>query len=340
MLLVIGDSHSVIWGGKLVLSDKDHRSLFPNISIHYLGAPLAYNLIVDTDGSVAPGKWGMEVLSRVKDAEGVTAVCLCFGEIDVRMRAVKTALENGISLTESVQRIADRLVAFCDLLRRERTHPIFVAAPIPSPYGKAWDSYFPSYGSEKERNEATRLFAQYLSAKSRELKSFHVISIFDRLVDCTLKTRSEFYADDIHLNTLGLNLLVDEFRRVVREQNLPLIDYWDQGGILGDASVRAGYDGSNEHRPDRYRLWGVPSDAQIARPQIRRALHVALSGGLNTQSHAVDSRVRDCRVARSPGLYGGVSKGLLLPFPASRTRCLDQRGYGRRQGDVKSLLRP
>jgi hypothetical protein len=228
----------VIWGGRLVLSDKDYyRSLFPNIAIHYLGAPLAYNLIID-DGSVAPGKWGIEVLSRVKDAKGVTAVCLCFGEIDIRTRAVKMALESGISLTESVQRIADRLVAFCDLLRKECPHPIFVAAPIPSPHGKAWDSLFPSYGSEKERNQATRLFAQYLQAKSRELKSFHVISVFDRLVDCTLKTRSEFYADEIHLNTMGLDLIVEEFRRVVREQSLPLVDYWDPGGILGEPSAR------------------------------------------------------------------------------------------------------
>ena len=115
MLLVIGDSHSVIWGGKLVLSDKDHGSLFPNIAIHYLGAPLAYNLIDDTDGAVSAGKWGIEVLNRVRDTAGVTAVCLCFGEIDVRMRAVKNALENGISLAASVQRIADRMVAFCDL---------------------------------------------------------------------------------------------------------------------------------------------------------------------------------------------------------------------------------
>lgn len=238
MLLVIGDSHSVIWGGRLVLSDKDRRSLFPDVAVHYLGAPLAYNLIADTVGAVAPGKWGIEVLKRVKEAEGTTALCLCFGEIDVRTRAVKTALEEGIPLKDSVERIAARLVAFCGFLRREVTHPIFVAAPIPSPHGKAWDSYFPSYGSEKERNEATRLFARYLSAKSRELKTFQVISIFDRLVDCTLKTRSEFYADDIHLNTLGLDLVVDEFRRVVRETSLPLADFWDPGSMLGDETIR------------------------------------------------------------------------------------------------------
>ena len=76
---------------------------------------------------------------------------------------------------------------------------------------------FPVLWVRKERNEATRLFARYLSAKSRELKSFHVISIFDRLVDPTLKTREQFYADDIHLNTLGLDLVADEFRRVVHE---------------------------------------------------------------------------------------------------------------------------
>lgn len=239
MLLVIGDSHSVIWGGKLVLSDKDHRSLFPNISIQYLGAPLAYNLIAETNGVIVPGKWGVEVLNRVKAAQGVTAVCVCFGEIDIRTRAVKTAFESGISLIESVQRIADRLVVFCDLLRRECTYPIFVAAPIPyASQGRAWSPSFPAYGSERERNWATRRFAEYLSARSRELNTFHVVSIVDQLLDCTLQTRRELYADEIHLNTRGLDLLVAEFQRIVRENVLPLADFWDPNGVIGDASSR------------------------------------------------------------------------------------------------------
>jgi hypothetical protein len=246
------------------------------------------------------------VLSRVKDAKGTTAVCLCFGEIDIRMRAVKTALESGISLTESVQRIAGRLVAFCELLRKECAHPIFVAAPIPSPHGKAWDSHFPSYGSEKERNEATRLFGQYLSAKSRELKSFHVISVFDRLVDCTLKTRSEFYADDIHLNTLGLDLIVGEFRRVAREQALPLVDYWDQDGILGDASVRDvskeiafkldSTDQTNTVLIDigygAFPLTLKLLDLKFDAPRLR----LSLSGGLSTKRMAL---IREYEVVRS-----------------------------------------
>ena len=72
----------------------------------------------------------------------------------------------------------------------------------------------------------------YLSAKSRELGSFHVVSVFDQLVDSTLRARTEFFADKIHLNTKGLDLLIAEFRRIVREHDLPLIDFWDPASLL------------------------------------------------------------------------------------------------------------
>jgi hypothetical protein len=151
------------------------------------------------------------------------------GEIDLRTWAVKIAIERGITLAESVARIADRVVAFCALLRKECAHPIFFAAPTPTPHGRSWNTVFPSYGSEAERNAATWMFADYLSGKSRESKSFHVISIFDRLVDSKLKARSEFFADQVHLNFKGLDLLIGEFRRIVHEENLPVMDYWPAG---------------------------------------------------------------------------------------------------------------
>ena len=144
-------------------------------------------------------------------------------------------------------------------------------------------------------------------AKSRELKSFHVISIFDRLVDYTLKTRSEFYADNIHLNTQGFDLVVDEFRRIVREQNLRLIDYWDQGGILGDATVVDiskevvfKIDSKNQTNtvlidigygafPRTLKLLGLKFDA----PRLR----VSLSGGLSTDGMAA---IREYEVVPLP----------------------------------------
>ena len=239
MLLVIGDSHAVIWGGRLIVRESDSRSLFPNISIRYLGAPLAYNLVTETESGMVPGKWGIEVLKHVRETPGVTAVCLSFGEIDMRTRAVKVAMDTGISLADSVAQIARRLAAFCALLKKEFAHPIFVAAAVPTTHGNSWDSNYPAYGSERERNAVTRMFAEQLSvASSRDQKSFHVVSVFDQLVDSTLRARTEFFADKIHLNTKGLDLLIAEFRRIVRAHDLPLVDYWDPAGLLGDAGLR------------------------------------------------------------------------------------------------------
>lgn len=238
MLLVIGDSHAVIWGGRLIVRESDSRSLFPHISIRYLGAPLAYNLVAEAGSGFVPGKWGIEVLKHVRETSGATALCLSFGEIDVRTRAVKVAMETGRPLQESVAQIAGRLVAFCDLLAKETAHPIFIAAPVPTTHGDSWDSNYPAYGSERERNAATRMFVDYIAAKSREAGSFHVVSVFDQLVDSTLRARTEFFADKIHLNTKGLDLLIAEFRRIVRERSLPLIDFWDAAGLLSDASSR------------------------------------------------------------------------------------------------------
>jgi hypothetical protein len=238
MLLVIGDSHAVIWGGRLIVRESESRSLFPNLSIRYLGAPLAYNLVVETKTGFGPGKWGAEVLKQVRQTPGTTAICLSFGEIDLRTRAVKVAMDTGIPLAASVAQIADRLIVFCRLLKDEFAHPIFVAAPVPTMHGGSWDSIYPAYGSERERNAATRMFVDYLSAKSGELRSFHVVSVFDQLVDSTLRARTEFFADTIHLNTKGLDLLIAEFRRIVRERDLPLIDFWDPASLLSESSLR------------------------------------------------------------------------------------------------------
>ena len=279
MLLVIGDSHAVIWGGRLIVRESDSRSLFPNISIRYLGAPLAYNLIAETDSGMVPGKWGVEVLKHVRETPNATAVCLSFGEIDMRTRAVKVAMDTGISLAESVAQIANRLTAFCTLLKKEFAHPIFVAAPVPTTHGDSWDSNYPAYGSERERNAVTRMFADQLSAGSRDRGSFHVVSVFDQLVDSTLRAKTEFFADKIHLNTKGLDLLIAEFRRIVREHDLPLVDYWDPAGLLSDASVERDFKGNrsqrrsprpNERHPARLGLRDVPPSAE-AGAQIRPA---------------------------------------------------------------------
>ena len=168
MLLVIGDLHAVIWGGRLIVREADSRSLFPNISIRYLGAPLGYNLIAETEAGFVPGKWGIEVLKHVRETPDVTAICLSFGEIDVRTRAVKVALDTGRPLKDLVADIGNRLAAFCDLLRKETAHPIFVAAPVPTTHG---DSGIRTIRpTDRRENETRRHACSWTTSRRRARK--------------------------------------------------------------------------------------------------------------------------------------------------------------------------
>jgi hypothetical protein len=302
MLLVIGDSHAVIWGGRLITREPDSRSLFPNISIGYLGAPLAYNLVAETETGFVAGKWGIEVLKQVRETPGVTAICLSFGEIDVRTRAVKVAMDTGISLAESVVRIADRLIAFCGLLKDEFAVPVFVAAPVPTTHGDSWDSNYPAYGSERERNAATRLFVDYLLAKGREARSFYVVSVFNQLVDSTLRARTEFFADKIHLNAKGLDLLIAEFRRIVRERDLPLIDFWDPTGLLSDASLRE-----------------ISKEISLNLETQGQTNAIQLDLGYGTFPRRLELQLKFDRPRLSFTLSGGLSKQRLAPIGTYET---------------------
>lgn len=124
MLLVIGDSHSVIWGGKLVNKDTSSQSNFPLVKVHHLGPRLAFNLLSD-DGGLA--KWGVETYSVIQKYPDISALCLSFGEIDIRTQSVKRAVLEGISLKESANRIADIVFRFIIKLRQEFDFPIFVS---------------------------------------------------------------------------------------------------------------------------------------------------------------------------------------------------------------------
>ena len=237
MLLVIGDLHAVIWGGRLIVREADSRSLFPNISIRYLGAPLGYNLIAETEAGFVPGKWGIEVLKHVRETPDVTAICLSFGEIDMRTRAVKVALDTGIS-ARGLGR-GHREPPGCVLRSPQKG----IRAPDlrsgAGPHHPRRLLGFELSGlriGERTKRGDTPVRGR-LSAKSKETGSFHVVSVFDQLVDSTLRARTEFFADKIHLNTKGLDLLIAEFRRIVREHDLPLIDFWDPAGLLSDASA-------------------------------------------------------------------------------------------------------
>jgi hypothetical protein len=223
-LLVLGDSHAIIWSGCLV-GKEEILPRFPHVDVNRLGPALAYNL-VDDNGSY--GKWGRiaQALVDIEKSQSA-AIMLSFGEIDCRTQIVRRANEESISLSDSAKRVADRYIIFLRLLRPSCTQPLFVWGPIASAAGDdEINPELPSVGTQAQRNQATLLFTHHLHAGCSTLPGVYLISIFDLLVTPELATRTQFYAGDHHLNHAGLALGVHALRRVIEHNQLQLPDFF------------------------------------------------------------------------------------------------------------------
>jgi hypothetical protein len=203
MLHIIGDSHSRIWSGK-TFQQFNGESLFPNITVHHIGAPLAYNLIAGN----TVGKWGRQVLDILKTSPNLSAIGLSFGEIDIRTQSFKRSKEEEIHLKYATEKIAERLIIFCKILRQHYCLPIFIISPIAS--GEKAEN---SVGSPFIRNLATLYFDNYLRNKHKDISNAYLITIFDDLVTPQLETQTQYYCDNVHINLDGLKLFQEKFAK-------------------------------------------------------------------------------------------------------------------------------
>jgi hypothetical protein len=204
MLHVIGDSHSRIWSGK-TFNEFDGNSLFTQIKIHHIGAPLAYNLISE-DGI---GKWGKAVIEII-EKEKPSAVCLSFGEIDIRNQICKRRAN--IGLRASTELVAKRVLEFCYFLKGYNI-PIFISGVVAS--GPNAENHV---GEPITRNRASIYFDTYIKLYARE--GVYLISIVNYLINTKLETKTQFYCDNVHLNLDGFQILKNEFSKVCLDNNL------------------------------------------------------------------------------------------------------------------------
>lgn len=183
MLLVFGDSHSLVWQNE------------PNACVRHLGAALAYNLL-DDKGCL--GKWGLRVFAEIEDElrEGtkISLIMLSFGEIDIRTR---------IKTDEDIDLVSGRLFAFAEKLFANFKTKVIIYAPIATTWILETNSDWPIQGTEEERNDLTVKFSNKLKEKQNE--NVGVVSICESLM-CGRKTRREFYCDDHHLNLDGFKI--------------------------------------------------------------------------------------------------------------------------------------
>lgn len=229
-LLILGDSHSVIWEGNNVLK-RAPLSRFNNVHVHHLGAALAFNLLEGPEDEL--GKWGREIFSIVEknineNPKCITAIMLCFGEIDIRTQVIKRAANSKQTIESAVNDIVHRLNRFSEKLFNSFNIPVILWEPVATSGIKAfiYNPDFPAIGTETERNMATVRFARIsrsLAEISREKGiSIYSFGIAEQLMSF-YETKADFFEDGCHLNLKGLEVAVTSLNALCTENQLPPI---------------------------------------------------------------------------------------------------------------------
>ena len=220
-IFVIGDSHSVFFSGQDFLSYKKLKcgittgcQSMPTFKNYHLGAVLAYNAMKEnsTTNTLNKTKFLLEK-GYIKKGDRVV---LSFGEIDIRVHLFKRVQkdENGEyniqSMNNEIDLILNKYLEYIKMLQNEGLKVIIWGAVASQNDSVPKDFLLPSIGSEQNRNLATKIFNENLEKLSKE-NGFIFCSIFNKLVDDKLNTKTQYYVDGYHLGTKALPLMIEEF---------------------------------------------------------------------------------------------------------------------------------
>ena len=203
MIHVVGDSHVMVFSGKEHIPDEiDYRGFLPFFRTYRLGPYTAYNSakLRNLIESIIVQKVGPD-----------DSVMLCFGEIDCRVHLIKQSETQGRPLEDVVAECVNRYSQLFDIKEKYGTRLLVWNVPASSVEDVDSGEYS-TYGTCRQRNEATRLFNQLLEGECRK-REITFVSIFDHLIDEDGLTRAEYYADAIHLSQRAMPLIVDVLRK-------------------------------------------------------------------------------------------------------------------------------
>lgn len=233
-IVVIGDSHSLIWGGNLALETLTSRrynpkSKFENVDVFWLGPALAYNLMGENNKL---GKWGLKIFEKIGlllETNKIGYVILSFGEIDIRCHVVKQSLFLNSSIEKVVEDLTNRLLKFAEIFYSKFGLPLLIWDPIATV--TQFYEMHPTFGSEKERNYATELFSNFLIQKTAILRKknskIYSFGIFNQTTT-NYVSHNEFKEDGLHLNLKGLKLGIEALECLSKNENLDCYKYFQR----------------------------------------------------------------------------------------------------------------
>lgn len=208
----IGDSHASFFSGTDIIQPMwpDYSSNRISFFRSYrLGAVLAYSLHKLETTSRGREKL-FELLGTIPKH---SRILLSFGEIDCRVHLVKQAEKQRLPLESVVKACVEKYVdVACEI--RDMEYEVIVWGVIPSTTsGNIGQSEYIEYGTDEQRNTATKMFNAHLCALALK-KNIHYLSIFDQLVDREGKTKFYYYIDKIHLSQRAMPLAMKRLQGI------------------------------------------------------------------------------------------------------------------------------
>jgi hypothetical protein len=210
MIHCIGDSHSSVFSGEEKMQDvwpersNDTTQYFRSYRI---GPATAYNLstkiyIID------------DIINHVGISKEKDIILLCFGEVDVRAHLIKQANIQNKSFDEVCEECVDNYIKGIKILKNKGFN-IAVWGVIAS-FNESVKNYIgPSFGTNLERNQVTKIFNNLLNER---LKNFNIpfVSIFEEMLNPD-GTTNPIYLDDwedchIHLSQRAMPLIMSAFK--------------------------------------------------------------------------------------------------------------------------------
>lgn len=218
--VLIGDSHVNVFSGNenLTLLSIGHgvnicpdNGNKPFTALH-LGPCLAYNSqkYNTTNKFIEKYEW---LTSCFLDHDDIIIISL--GEIDMRAHVYKEVQKQGCTYEKVLDDILKNYTGFL-LAQKQRYPNLYVWAPIASQkdYHPNDHKLLPRYGTECERNLATKLFSEKLSAFCSKNK-IGFLSILDKLIDKNLQTIEDYYSNDFwHLSQKAYPVIEERWNQL------------------------------------------------------------------------------------------------------------------------------
>lgn len=216
MIHCIGDSHASPFSGLGTREETYMIPIYPQLGInndpmfraYRLGPATAYNL----ENKILQI---VNLLDKFVDKEQ-DFLLFAFGEIDMRIHVGTQLIENpNRTKEEIIQEIVDRYFGTV-LAIKNLGYNVRIFAPIAQSFATPKSNYikdrfkypmeFPIVGTNKERNEYTKIFTEMLIQKGIE-KKIKVISILDEMLDENGETKPDLFMDYLHLSSIALPLI-------------------------------------------------------------------------------------------------------------------------------------